>query len=306
MQFGFIPGWGTADAIFILCVDLEDSEHRKVLWWAMRRVGVEEWVILAVKSMPGNPKSCVHVNGSFSDEFNMKVGVHQGAVLSPLLFIIFMEALSREFKVSNPWELLYAYDLVLMAETLENLKKKLANWKDNIKAKGLRVNFIKTKLCSKHNSTAKSDPGKWSCSICHKGVCSNSIFCQSCNHWVHKRCSKIKERSKVVSATFLLVCFVCSKESTWERMRCSKIKERLKVVSATFLLVCFVHLKESTWERRKNVFYFTSKALLVLEIIRFKHFGYSNMASSDAQGWNTKHVLLNKLGSKRSLVVKFG
>ena len=180
----------------------------------MRRVGVEEWVILAVKSMPGNPKSCVHVNGSFSDEFNMKVGVHQGAVLSPLLFIIFMEALSREFKVSNPWELLYAYDLVLMAETLENLKKKLANWKDNIKAKGLRVNFIKTKLCSKHNSTAKSDPGKWSCSICHKGVCSNSIFCQSCNHWVHKRCSKIKERSKVVSATFLLVCFVCSKEST--------------------------------------------------------------------------------------------
>ena len=43
----------------------------------------------------------------------------------------------------------------------------------------------------------------------------------------------------------------------------------LKVVSATFLLVCFVCLKESTCETRKNVFYFTSKALLVLEIIKF-------------------------------------
>ena len=32
------------------------------------------------------------------------------------------------------------------------------------------------------------------CSICCKGVSSNSIFCQSCNHWVHKRCSKIKGR----------------------------------------------------------------------------------------------------------------
>ena len=43
----------------------------------------------------------------------------------------------------------------------------------------------------------------------------------------------------------------------------------LKVVSATFLLVCFVCLKESTCETRKNVFSFTSKALFVLEIIKF-------------------------------------
>ena len=44
---------------------------------------------------------------------------------------------------------------------------------------------------------------------------------------------------------------------------------KLKVVSATFLLVCFLHLKESTCETRTNVFYFTSKALFVLEIIKF-------------------------------------
>ena len=43
----------------------------------------------------------------------------------------------------------------------------------------------------------------------------------------------------------------------------------LKVVSATFLLVCFVCLKDSTCETRKNVFYFTLKALFVLETIKF-------------------------------------
>ena len=43
----------------------------------------------------------------------------------------------------------------------------------------------------------------------------------------------------------------------------------LKAVSATFLLVCFVCLKESTCEKKKNVFYFTLKALFVLEIIKF-------------------------------------
>ena len=49
----------------------------------------------------------------------------------------------------------------------------------------------------------------------------------------------------------------------------SEISPSLKVVSATFLLVCFVCLTESTCEARKNAFYFTLKALLVLEIINF-------------------------------------
>ena len=43
----------------------------------------------------------------------------------------------------------------------------------------------------------------------------------------------------------------------------------LKVVTATFLLVCFLSVKESTCETMKNVFYFTSKALFVLKKIKF-------------------------------------
>ena len=48
----------------------------------MRRVEVEEWVIRVVKAMYENAKSWVRVDGQFSDEFNIKAGVHQGAVLS--------------------------------------------------------------------------------------------------------------------------------------------------------------------------------------------------------------------------------
>ena len=47
------------------------------------------------------------------------------------------------------------------------------------------------------------------------------------------------------------------------------LNANLKVVSATFLLVCFLSLNESTCETRKNIFYFTSKALFVLEKIKF-------------------------------------
>ena len=40
-------------------------------------------------------------------------------------------------------------------------------------------------------------------------------------------------------------------------------------MSTTFLLSCFLSVKDRTYETRKNVFYFTSKALFVLEKIKF-------------------------------------
>ena len=49
------------------------------------------------------------------------MGVHQGSVLSLLLFIIVLEALAREFRTGCPWELLYTDDLMISAESMEEL-----------------------------------------------------------------------------------------------------------------------------------------------------------------------------------------
>ena len=57
-----------------------------------------------------------------------------------------MEAIAREFRVALPWELLYADDLAVIAETEEELIKRLNEWKDNVESKGMRVNMNKTKL----------------------------------------------------------------------------------------------------------------------------------------------------------------
>jgi len=51
-----------------------------------------------------------------------------------------MHALSRELRVAQPWELLYADDLALKAETEEELIKRLNEWKDNVESKNMRVN----------------------------------------------------------------------------------------------------------------------------------------------------------------------
>ena len=93
-----------------------------------------------------NARSQVRVNNSFSDLFDVQVGVHQGSVLSSLLLIIVLEASSRELRTSCPWELLYADDLVLLADTIDELLSNLGNWKKHLEVKGLRANMGKTKI----------------------------------------------------------------------------------------------------------------------------------------------------------------
>ena len=55
--------------------------------------------------------------------FRVGVGVHQGSFLSPLLFITVLEALPR--RTGFPWELLYADELMIRAESLQELLGKM-------------------------------------------------------------------------------------------------------------------------------------------------------------------------------------
>ena len=161
----------------------------------MRKLGIDEWIIRVVQAMYANAKSSVRINGQYSSEFGVKVGVHQGSVLSPLLFIIVMEALSREFRTGCPWELLYADDLVIIAETIDELLTKLSNWKGAIENKGLRVNMGKTKgLCSRHDAPKPVEKSRFPCGVCSVGVGRNSILCSSCKLWIHKKCTEITGR----------------------------------------------------------------------------------------------------------------
>ena len=57
-----------------------------------------------------------------------------------------MEALSREFRVGCPWELLYADNLAILSDSLVDLKNILAAWKTSVESHGLRINLGKTKI----------------------------------------------------------------------------------------------------------------------------------------------------------------
>ena len=121
MQFGFMPGKGTIDVIFIArqlqekylgknknlyfaFVDLEKAFDRvpsDVVRLAMRKLNIDEWPTETVMAMYELSGSTARVKNTVGSKFNVKVGVHQGSVLSLLLFIVVFE-LSREFRSSLP------------------------------------------------------------------------------------------------------------------------------------------------------------------------------------------------------------
>ena len=173
-----------------------------------RKLGVEEWLVSAVMSMYAVVKTVVRTVYGNSKGFEVKVGMHQGSALSPLLFVIVMEAISREFRVALPWEQLYSDDLAMIAETEEELIKRLNEWKDNVESKGMRVNMNNTKvMISGERQKVRQKAVRSPCGVCSKGVGSNSLQCSSCQKWVHKKCSDIKgSMSKVAKS---LICSGC-------------------------------------------------------------------------------------------------
>jgi len=80
-------------------------------------------------SMYTGAKTVVRTVYGNSNGFQVKVSMQQGSALNPLLFVIVTEALSREFRVALPWELMYADDLVVIAD---DLIKRLHESKDNV------------------------------------------------------------------------------------------------------------------------------------------------------------------------------
>ena len=70
-----------------------------------------------------------------SEEFEVKVGVHLGSVLSPLLLAIVIDVASNELKEGALQEILHVDDLVLKAETMAEMHKHFIPGKVHLRVK---------------------------------------------------------------------------------------------------------------------------------------------------------------------------
>ncbi|XP_066986819.1 uncharacterized protein [Macrobrachium rosenbergii] len=82
-----------------------------------------------------------------TETFPVEVGLLQGSALSPFLFIIIIDTLTSELRNNDErWDLLFADDLVIIADAEEELRERFLPWKGALERKGFKVNIGKTEL----------------------------------------------------------------------------------------------------------------------------------------------------------------
>ena len=195
-QCGFRPGRSTVDMLFVMrrlqelgrrrkiplymCfIDLQkayDSVDRELLWKVLARIGVPETMIAVIRQFHDGMRARVRTDdGEYSEWFEVKQGLRQGCVLSPLLFNVFFAAVLHivllrfsedEGIMANlvhleedgvdgqtepmdrvrkaVWGMLYADDAGVVSKSLEGLTKMMTVIVTVFEAAGLTVSEKKT------------------------------------------------------------------------------------------------------------------------------------------------------------------
>ncbi|VDO85129.1 unnamed protein product [Heligmosomoides polygyrus] len=143
-QCGFVSGCGTVDAIHAARLLLEKHrEKQKPVHFAF--LDLEKAFDCVSRAVIYScPRCRVRAPAGTSMEFPISVGVHQGSALSPLLFVVVMDPISRDLQNATPWTLLCADDVMLACEDKTELERQAQAWCDRLALFGLKLNVKKT------------------------------------------------------------------------------------------------------------------------------------------------------------------
>ena len=189
-QAGFRKGRSTVDHIFVLktlankfltrkkgrfyCLFVDfskafDCVNRDYLIYTLINNGMHGKMLKLLRDVYSNVMASVKTKQGFTKPFECKSGVRQGCLLSPELFILFINELERKLKFSefrgiHVWEatevllLMYADDIVLVGETIQ-LQRKINILEQFCRKYGMKVNLDKTKVMVFRNGciTAKKE-----------------------------------------------------------------------------------------------------------------------------------------------------
>ena len=133
------------------CVD-----HNK-LWKILQEMGIPDHLTFLLRNLYAGQEATVRIGHGTTDWFQIGKGVRQGCILSPCLFNLYAEYLTRNARLDetqagikitgrNINHLRYANDTTLMAESEEELKSLLMKVKEESEKVGLKLNIQKTKI----------------------------------------------------------------------------------------------------------------------------------------------------------------
>lgn len=120
-----------------------DSVSHLVIWHSLRDHQVPESLIDIVKILYEDHETELRMPFHTTESFPIKIGVHQGSALAPLLFITVMDTITKDLQKPIPWTMLYADDVILADTSREGLEKQVHQWKDQLEEFGLKLNMGK-------------------------------------------------------------------------------------------------------------------------------------------------------------------
>jgi len=158
-QFGFMPGRSIIEAIYLLkrlmglyrdrrvdlhmvFIDLEKAYDRipcELLWRYLEKKRVLPVYIRVIKDMNEGSRINFRTPGGVTNDFNVGMGLHQGSALSPFLFTLGIDELTKEIQDELPCYMLFADDIVLVDEIKEEVNDKLEQWRHTLEFRGFRV-----------------------------------------------------------------------------------------------------------------------------------------------------------------------
>ena len=121
-----------------------DRVPRDVLWWVLKKKAVPLKDVSIIRDMYEGVVTNVRTCGGLTDEFPITIGVHQGSALSPFLFAIVMDEITKSIHEDIPWCMLFPDDIVLIDETKEGVNKKVELWRQTLEVRGFRLSRSKT------------------------------------------------------------------------------------------------------------------------------------------------------------------
>ena len=106
---------------------------------------------IAIKSTYKPNKSRVSTNIGSGEWFTKESGVRQGSILSPILFVMYMDLVIKEVHQNNPdndfvLACIYADDIAQTATSIEKLQERMSSWNESFNRYNLKLNPKKTEV----------------------------------------------------------------------------------------------------------------------------------------------------------------
>ena len=126
--------------------------NRNLLWSKLSQLGISGKMFSNLKAIYNNVKCSVRINGHLTDWFSVNTGLKRGCLLSPVLFNLFMNDLTLALESTGldididgnkVCILQYANDIVVMAETQQELQMLLEIVHTWCNANSVQVNLEK-------------------------------------------------------------------------------------------------------------------------------------------------------------------